>query len=98
MAKNSPRGPGFWEVNNTLLKDENYTGEIRELIHQISEKYESWNDKRLVWELIKMEIRDHTVSFAKRKARTTFKRATEISKQLEEAGTKVGPDQLGSLI
>ena len=86
---NSPRGPGFWEFSNTLLKDENYTGEIRELIHQISEKYESWNDKRLVGELIKMEIRDHTVSFAKRKARTTFKWATEISKQLEELVYKI---------
>ena len=52
----SPRGQGFWGFNNTLLKDENCNGEIRELIHQISEKYESWNDKRLVWKLIKMEI------------------------------------------
>ena len=71
------------------MKDENYTGEICELIPQIREKYESWNDKRLVWELIKMEFRDHTVSFAKRKARATFKRETEISKQLEELDYKI---------
>ena len=48
---NSPRGPGFWKFNNTLLKDENYTGEICELIPRICEKYESLKDKRLVWEL-----------------------------------------------
>ena len=36
-----------------------------------------------------MEIRDHTVSFAKRKARATFKRETEISKQLEELDYKI---------
>ena len=71
------------------MKDENYTGESCELIPQIREKYESWNDKRLVWELIKMEFRDHTVSFAKRKARATFKRETEISKQLEELDYKI---------
>ena len=64
------------------MKDENYTGEICELIPQIREK-------RLVWELIKMEFRDHTVSFAKRKARATFKRETEISKQLEELDYKI---------
>ena len=36
-----------------------------------------------------MEIRDHTVSFAKRKARAAFKRETEISKQLEELDYKI---------
>ena len=71
------------------MKDENYTGEICKLIPQIREKYESLNDKRLVWELIKMEIRDHTVSFAKRKVRAAFKRETEISKQLEELDFKI---------
>ena len=85
----SPRGPGFWKFNNTLLKDENYTGEICELIPQIREKNESLNDKRLVWELIKMEISDHTVSFTKRKARAAFKRETEISKPLEILDYKI---------
>jgi len=86
---NSPRGPGFWKFNNTLLKDKNYTAEICELIPQIREKYKSLKDKRLAWELIKMEIRDHTVSVAKRKARDAFKRESEISKQLEELDYKI---------
>ena len=34
------------KFNNTLLKDENYTGEIRKLIPQIRENHESLNDKR----------------------------------------------------
>ena len=86
---NPPRGPRFWKFNNTLLNDENYTGEICELIPQLREKYESLNDKRLVWELIKIEIHDYTLSFAKRKARAAFKRETEISKQLEELDYKI---------
>ena len=71
------------------MKDENYTGEICGLIPRIREKYESLKDKRLVWELIKMEIRDHTMSFAKRKARAAFKRENEISKRLEELDYKI---------
>ena len=71
------------------MKDENYTGEICELGPQIREKYESLKDKRLVWELIKMEIRDHTMSFAKRKAKAAFKRENEISKRLEELDYKI---------
>ena len=44
------------------------SNEIRELAPRIREKYESLEDKRLLWELIKMEIRDNTISFAKRKS------------------------------
>ena len=35
---NSPRGPGFWKFNNTLLKDENYTGKICKLIPRVFER------------------------------------------------------------
>ena len=38
------------KFNNTLSKDKNYTGEMREFILQIGEKYESLNDNGLVWE------------------------------------------------
>ena len=36
-----------------------------------------------------MEIRDHTMSFAKRKARAAFKRENKISKRLEELDYKM---------
>ena len=46
-------------------------------------------DIRLAWELIKMEIRDYTMSFVKRKAREAFQQESEISKQLEELDFKI---------
>ncbi|KAL9981573.1 hypothetical protein ACROYT_G010292 [Oculina patagonica] len=84
LPNNSPRGPGFWKFNNTLLKDDSYIFKIRDLIPRLREEYASLKDKRLVWELIKMEIRDNTISFAKRKARAALKREVQISKRLEE--------------
>ncbi|KAL9959075.1 hypothetical protein ACROYT_G036156 [Oculina patagonica] len=87
LPNNSPRGPGFWKFNNTLLKDDGYTFKIRDLIPR--EKYASLKDKRLVWELIKMEIRDNTISFAKRKARVALKRELQISKRLEELENEI---------
>ena len=77
------------------MKDESYTGEICELIPHLRDKYKSLNDKRLIWELIKMEIRDHTVSFVKRKASAAFRRETEISKQLEELDYKICNSEKG---
>ena len=84
LPNNSPRGPGFWKFNNTLLNDDGYTFKMSDLIPRLREKYASLKDKRLVWELINMEIRDNTISFAKRKARAALKRKVQISKRLEE--------------
>ena len=48
-----------------ILKDEEYTFKIRELVPRLRDAY--LKDKRLVYELIKMEIREHTTSFVKKK-------------------------------
>ena len=61
-----PRGPGFWKFNNTLLDDEVYLTHIRELIPQIRE-YFFVQDKQLFWELLKMELKEKTISFAEQK-------------------------------
>jgi len=41
-----PRGPGFWKFNNSLLSDTNY-----------AELNQGTEDKGLLWEILKMEIR-----------------------------------------
>lgn len=78
-----PRGPGFWKFNNTLLDDEVYIAHIRKLIPQIREKYSFVQVKQLFWELMKMEIREKSISFAKQKSRALFERETEISRRLD---------------
>ena len=50
----------------------------------ISEKYASIVDKRLRWELIKMEIRSITISFAARKAKEFRKQESDLQKRLDE--------------
>ena len=66
-----------------MLDDEDYTAQICELIPRIREKYSFVQDKQLFWELMKMEIREKSISFAKRKSRELSKRETEISRRLE---------------
>ena len=41
-------------------------------------------DKRLFWELLKMEIKATTIAFTKRKAKTNHNREKEIKRQLDE--------------
>ena len=84
-----PRGPGFWKFNNTLLDDEEYTSKIRELYPELRKKYSDVKDQQLFWELMKMEIRTVTISFAKGKAQTIKKCETVIKEQLDELDKKI---------
>jgi len=56
LPQNTKRGPGFRKFNNTLLNE--HTFKIRELVPRLREKYENLEDKRLVWDLIKMEVKE----------------------------------------
>jgi len=47
-------------------------------------KYKNVKDIQLFWELLKMEIRSATTSFAKGKAKTRSMRELEVNKLLEE--------------
>jgi len=67
-SPNNKRGPGLWKFNNSLLVDEGYVALIRENYSSISEKYSRQEDKRLKWELVKMELRGLTIRYAKNKA------------------------------
>ena len=78
------RGPGFWKFNNTLLKDENCVIMVRDTYIRTWELNSQVEDKRLFWELLKMEIRAATIAFTKRKAKTNHNREKEIKRQLDE--------------
>lgn len=75
------KGRGFWKFNNSLLKDNEYTNEIRTCIKNTIHKYSRVNvnvepdnerftiNDKLLFEMLKMEIRGKTIAFssAKRK-------------------------------
>ena len=65
----SPRGPGFWKFNNSLLSDTKYVELLNFLIPEFAKKHQGTEDKGLFWEMIKMEIRAFTIKFLKKKAK-----------------------------
>ena len=67
--QSAPGGPGFWKFNNSLLQNEEFVIKLKSLIQNAKEKYKKVTDKRLFWEMIKMEIRIFSIRFAKRKAK-----------------------------
>ena len=78
------RGPGLWKFNNSLLKDKEYIKQITDSYPIIREKYADIEDKRLKWELIKMEIRSITIPFAAHKAKQFRNQESDLQKRLDE--------------
>ncbi len=56
-------GKGFWKFNSSLLYDSEYVHSIKSIIAECSIKYKYIEDKRVTWELVKMDIRNFTVPF-----------------------------------
>jgi len=79
----TPRGPGLWKFNNSLLNDEHYVTKICETYDQACLYYSDLVDKRLFWEMLEMEIRTATISFSRKLAKTTNSRAMEIQRQID---------------
>ena len=67
-----------------LLQDDNFVGLIKENYPLIINKYREVYDKRLPWELIKMEIRSLTIPYSKDKARKKRSKESNIQKRVEE--------------
>ena len=80
----SPRGPGLWKFNNTLLKDMQYVSTVQDTYAHVCSYYSNVTDKRLFWELMKMEIRAATIAFSKSKAKCISNREQELRRRIDQ--------------
>ena len=89
----NPRGRGFWKLNTSLLKEEEYLNLIKTTIYQTKNEYQSDNsvNPALLWDMIKMKVREKSIAYAtaknyKSKSRedTLYKEISGLEKELDE--------------
>ena len=85
----APRGLGFWKFNNSLLENEEFVTKLKFLIQNAKEKYKEVTDKRLFWEIIKMEIRIFSIQFAKRKVKEKRDMKFELLRKLQDLNARI---------
>lgn len=56
-------------MNASLINDEIYVKEIKQIINDTGNNYAHLIDKRITWELIKLNIRNFTIPYSIKKAR-----------------------------
>ena len=77
------RGPGFWKINNSLLKDDNFTAELAAQIPEYKVKHKYLENKGLYWDMLKMEVRGFCVQYSKRKSKIRRSKERELQKQID---------------
>ena len=91
-----PRGPGFWKFHASLLEDVNFTDKLAGAIPKFIAKYEDIDDKGLLWERVKMEIRSFTISYSKQKAKRQGdyeKTLLQTAQKLQQQAESLTPDK-----
>ena len=81
ITKTTEKGPGYWKLNCSLLKDDNYKKEIEAII---DETIQNQQDIFLHWEMIKMQVRGHTIKYATRKKHSNYNKIKLLEKKLKE--------------
>ena len=76
----NPRGKEFWKLNTSFLSDARYLEEIRTTIQETVTEYE--NDvslnPALLWEMVKLKVREKSISLAAYQKSATTKRENEL--------------------
>ena len=82
---NNMRGRGFWKLNTSFLKDEEYIKKIQSIITQTKDEYALDNtvDPNLLWEMIKMKIRETSIEFGRINKRKMFQKQDDIEKTIK---------------
>ena len=67
---NDIKGPGYWNMNCSLLDDDDYINDITVKIPVwLAEGYKELSDNRNIWDWIKYNIRINAIQHSKRRAK-----------------------------
>ena len=93
--QNNIRGPGVWKFNTLLLKDPEYINVVKHVIRNSEQMHDNEN-KGLLSEMIKMDIRTASISYSKNKKYNKHKVERELQHELLELTKKISEDPQNS--
>ena len=98
----NPRGPGFWKLNTSLLTETDYVNQIKRTIQETQEEYKDDDsvNPSLLWEVIKMKVREKSLRYSAKRSNQRKQRETEIEQaiaRLEEQIDKTTDTQSSPL-
>ena len=85
----SRKGPGYWKLNNAILCNEDYLKQTKNIIKNTTKEYESLKSYQLIWEMIKINVKEFTISYCKNKAKERSLDIQNIQNELDLINRKI---------
>ena len=78
------RGVGFWKLNSSLLGEIDYVNDIKSTVAETVDQYknEETVDEVLLWEMIKLQIRDTSIKYSKAKTKKMKNKEADIESEM----------------
>ena len=87
----SKRGPGYYKFNNSLLNDKTFIAEMKQLIREFLYE-DKINDPIYTLELLKIKIREKSISYSKMKSVEKRNKLGNLYNQLNICEAKLAID------
>jgi len=91
------RGRGFWKFNASLLKDKEYVTMVKTCISESRTVNNKLEDKGLLWDVIKCNIRGVTQSYAIRKRKLEREHEYKVMKEITQLEELLANGQMSVL-
>ena len=84
VTNSNPRDPGFWKLNKSFLSEDNYVTKIKNTIQETKNEYanNSSVSPALLWEMIKLKIREASLNYAKQRKKERADQTEELEKTI----------------
>ena len=90
QEKGNIRSKGFWKFNSSLIKDQKYINEIKDLIRNFDTKNDCNFSRQLKWEFLKYEIRKFTIHYTKGLAKERKQKILNLESELKKLEISLG--------
>ena len=78
------RGPGMWKMNNAVLSNEDFCNQLIQMLRKLEQSNEfNVLDKRKIWDLFKVSIKQLTIDFCKNKSKSATNEIKKLESELK---------------
>lgn len=77
------RGPGYFKLNTAVLTDEKYIEMINQIIENTSSELAELKSKRLLWDIMKVKIKESSIKFCQERSQKQKLMETFIEKDIQ---------------
>ena len=87
------RGPGYWKMNNNIIKDELFINELKLTIYKTLSQFEEL-PKQIIWEILKVQIKQLTIKHSVKKSRERQTLKNHLQSRLDNIINKLNNNDI----